>query len=188
MPRVAGRSPSRWWYLLALLLPAVGGGLAFWLGFGSLQRKVEAMPRLVVPGEDRFHLEAGEYTAYYEHRSVVKGVAYHGGEELARVLCRVQSDTDQVEVRLARSSARSRYSLGSHAGTSIFGFRVAKADDYLFACAYADGRQTPAVVIAVGGGLLGPILAIVLPVVGAALMGLAVFLIVRVRRRRALRP
>jgi hypothetical protein len=135
----AGKPPSRWYYLIAVLVPIVGCAVTFATGFGGLQKKVEAMDRFVMPGQVSLDLKQGTYTGYYEQQSVVDGKVYSGGA-LSGLRCVLRSESGE-EVPIQNSSMSSSYTLGSYAGTSIFELTPANSAQYQLACAYSEGME-----------------------------------------------
>src|SRR5687768_7729231 len=67
------KKPSRWWYLVALLLPIGGCGATAFQLFNSLPSTVGAFQRVVVPGQGTLQLDTGAYTLFWENQSRVDG-------------------------------------------------------------------------------------------------------------------
>jgi hypothetical protein len=180
-------SPSKWWYLLGVLLPVVGCGATLALGLGGLSDKVEAMQRVVVPGQATITLEAGSHTAFYETRSRVDGQSFATGDNLSGLRCNITSSSGQ-RAEISSSSSSTSYSFGSHAGVSLFDIDVEAAGDYLFACSYSEAGKTNAVVIAIGSGMMAAIIKLVIPAALFGIAGIVVLVVVYRKRKRAMRP
>lgn len=136
---------------------------------------IEAMPRLVIPGERDVELEAGEYIVYGETKSVVDGRGI--SVTSFQATCRL-TGPDGADVAMETRSSTSSYALGSYKGESMFEVDVPAAGTYHLAC---DGDTG---VIALGGGIGKTILiALGAGFVGIGL-GIAVFFLVRGRRKR----
>jgi hypothetical protein len=187
-PTSVARPPGRIWYAVVLAV-AIGG----WIGmgtviYGALGSITDRMVRLVVPGQAEFRLERpGTYTIFHESRSIVDGRVY----DLAtlsglQVLVRFRGSA----LELRRPFARSRYSLGSYSGRSLFQFEVSEPGFYQVSGVYGDGRKTPETVLAIDQGFVGTVTATVFKALAFGLggMGLAIAIltVVIVRRRRAL--
>jgi hypothetical protein len=68
-----GSSPSRYWYLIAVLVFLAGfAGMAMVL-FNQLSKLGDDLVQIVVPGERELTLEAGSYTIFHERQSIVDG-------------------------------------------------------------------------------------------------------------------
>jgi len=170
LPRTSAR-----WYLLAfvpILLGAAVAGLLFARMYGD----IEAMPRVVVPGEGDVTLSAGDHVAFLENRSVVGDVAY--ANPSFTVSCALFDATTRAPIKLASSSTHTTYSLGSYAGSSAFVFTTPHDGAYHVVC---QGDASPGV-IAFGDGIGAAIVGAIGAIFGG--IGLAIFVALRVRRRR----
>lgn len=183
-------SPSRWYYGLAALV-FIGGAVSFGL---ILIRNISGMgdklKQVVVPGKVDITLsEPGNYTIFHEHRSVVGQKVYSTEEGLSGLECALVSKATGSKINLARSSVNSRYSLGSRSGVSVFDFRIDQPGSYEFSAGYAEGRDGPEVVLAIGQGFVGNILATILGSIavlfGSILVAAAMALITYIKREKA---
>lgn len=168
--------PGKVWYLLALVPLALGIGLSVFFAF-RLAGEVEAMQRVVAPGQGQVRLEAGDHVAYFETDSVHEGVAYH--TTTFRMTCTVTDETGAV-VPAEASSTTTSYSYGSYAGKSAFDFTTPRAGTYTIACEGEGGPATVAVGTGVGGGIVG----MALSGFGGLALAVVVFFLVRRRRKR----
>jgi len=168
---------SRAWYLAALV-PIALAGLIATLAFLRLVDRIDAMPRMVVPGEHAFALPAGDHIVYAESRSHVDGVAY--ANESFAVQCSMSSDG--APVPLSSHGSRMTYALGGYAGNAIFDFTLDKPATVKLACETTDGKG----VLAVGKSFALTIVVAVVPLVLGMLAAGAAFLIVFMKRRRYL--
>ncbi|MFL5913631.1 MAG: hypothetical protein ACJ768_24105, partial [Gaiellaceae bacterium] len=86
------------------LAMAVGGLAVFWAvaslaGLAMFLTRVDSLPRAVMPGEAVLQLAAGDYTGYYESRSMVGGRVYETAE-LSALSCRLKDPSGSpVELR-----------------------------------------------------------------------------------------
>lgn len=166
----------RTWYLLALVPFAVGAALAV-VSFVRLFDNLEGMPRLVVPGERSVELDAGNYVVYGESRSIVDGTAYVSDQFSVRCALAKQ---DGTEIPLSHSSIERTYELGDHAGSGLFEFELPTRETVKLSCTTEDGK----VVLAIGRGIGGAIVAGVLSVMLGGLAAVVVFVVVFIKRRR----
>ncbi|MBK8482414.1 MAG: hypothetical protein IPL40_14815 [Proteobacteria bacterium] len=177
--------PSRWWYVAGVIL---------WLGAcftpavtlsRGMQEKVSGLQRAVFPGQHQFDFAPGKYTAFYESRSAIGGALYATGASLSGLSCGLTRD-DGSAVKLKSPTAASSYSLGGYAGASIFQFEVATKGAYRMDCAY-DGDKGQRIVISAGSGLMSSLVAPIIVAGLISLLGLGTIIVVRVKRKRALR-
>lgn len=174
--------PSGWWYLVALLLPFAGCGVSFATGFGGMADAVRGMERVVVPGEAQVELEAGDYTAYYEHKSRVDGHHFATPEGISGLECQLGGPGGE-SIPLEGASTSTEYTINGYSGSSLFSFEAPASGTYAIACSHGDDAGTR-VVLAIGQGVASSILlAIAAPLVGA-LAGLVFFVLLFLKRRR----
>jgi len=174
------KRPSAAWYLLLLVPIALCAVLTVrWVS--GMFSSIEAMPRVVVPGEGDVELSTGEHVAYIEASSVVDGVTYAAANVSVR--CTLRSADTGESVALESSSTSSSYTFGSYHGQSAYQLTIPRAGTYHLAC---DGDGGPAA-LAIGGGIFGDILFFVLSLVGLILATVAIFVVIFVLRRRSQR-
>ena len=179
------KRPSAWFYLLVFLLP-VGGCLvtatSFIKGTGGIADMVAGMHRVVVPGEANVDLDAGKYTVFYEHHSVVDGATYATGN-LNGLRCSVH-DQDGAEVTLTAPSASMTYSFGNHAGSAIWTLEAARTGTYVLSCHFDSDEGGKVVLAFLSGSFTGELLKTILPAVLGMLFGFGAFLTIFILRRR----
>ena len=179
--------PTRWYYLLALLLPvfACAGTASF--VYGNVPKLpwaleaigIENLTQVVVPGSAEIHFpEAGAYAVYYEYRSVVDGRSYSRSEYPPYMYCQLRSTSTGEAIRLAPSNVQGNV-YNSHyperAGVLFKRISIEPPGVYNFSCRYPDGRSHPKVVMAVGPNILWEFFNIALKPIAAFLCGTAAF-------------
>ena len=136
-----------------------------------------------MPGEHTLDLEPGDYTIFYEYRSVVGGRVYSTADAPLNMNVRLWRDDDGREVELSNPTGSYEYSIESRSGVSLLEFEVETAGTYRIAAEHAGGDRRQ-VVFAVGQYRLKTVLIRVGLAIAAAIaaIGLGIFLIVRVAR------
>jgi hypothetical protein len=173
----AARRPSRLWFpiagvLFAGMLACIFGAVS---GFVAVSHRVDAFPRVPVPGQSRVTLQSGGYLVYFEGP---------GSDRPARLLLRDAVTGQAVAIR-DESGATERYTIGRHSGRSVARFTITRPGRYLLA-ASPDGGPGPADV-AVGQGLGDGLVAGVLLIIGGVFCfvgGLLIVIFTVIRRRR----
>lgn len=156
----------------------VGSALAIVLmGFSQMTDSVSGLQRAVMPGRTEVTLAAGRTTIYLEHRSVVNGVPYELKPD--RILCTF-ADAQRKPLELNQVMGRTKYSYGDYAGRSVFDVSIPAPGTYTIEC-------TGSGVIAVGGGVGTWIVVAVVGGLVPGLGGLALCLVVFLKRRRQAR-
>jgi 2',3'-cyclic-nucleotide 2'-phosphodiesterase (5'-nucleotidase family) len=179
--------PSRWLYVLAALV-FVGG----WVGFAvilfmNLWGMEGKLQQVVVPGRTEITLrDAGTYTIFYEHKSVVGNKVYSTAQELSGLECAVISKATGAKVPLSVASMSGNYEFGGRAGTSVFDFNIHDPGVYELSAAYPEGQAGPEVVLAVGHdftmGLLTTIFGSLAIVFGSMLVSIVIVVVTAVKR------
>ena len=106
--------------------------------------------QVVVPGTHEIYLaEPGEYTVFYEYRSVVDNKVYSTGE-ISGMSVILKSKDDQQEVALSKPSGSTTYEVGGRAGESVLEFEIDEPGTYVFTADYSGGVGGPDVVLAIG--------------------------------------
>jgi hypothetical protein len=186
--------PSRWYYGLAGLV-FVAGWVCFALFlFKNLSGLSDKLQQVVVPGKAELTLSSpGEYTIYYEYRSVVGTKIYSTGENLSGLECRLVSKATGSEVALSRVATSSSYTLEGRTGVGVLDFTTDRPGVYELSAAYPEGREGPEVVLAVGQGFATGIittvfgaLAIVFGSMGSAIAIAVITFIKRLKAERQL--
>jgi hypothetical protein len=137
--------------------------------FKSLGSLTDALTQIVVPGQwDITLAKAGDYTVFYEYKSIVQNKVYATNESLSGIECVLTSNTTGKPVAFAPASVNSTYSVGSRAGVSVLNFSIKQPGTYEFSCGYSQGKEGSEVVLAIGQGFTGKI-------AGTVFGGLAIF-------------
>ena len=183
-------SPSRWYYLLSLVIVGLGLALFFFITYAGLSGIPDKLTQLEAPGTTEMTFrEPGKYTIFYEHKSVMGGRVYDTGENLSGLWCTMVSKETNAPVPLTQPSVSASYTVGNRAGTAVMEFNIERAGVYQLYAEYPERSDGQRVVLAVGQGVTGRIAATVvggLAVVFGSI-GLAVIIaaVTFVRRRRA---
>jgi hypothetical protein len=185
--------PSRFLYVLGALVILggfVGGG---WTCAKTVTGVGSWLTRVVVPGESELTLaEAGKYTVYYEHRSVMDGKPYSSAEanptRLQYVLTNKETGAD---VALTTPSSNETYDFGPRSGAALMVFTISEPGQYELSGRYPEGQEGPRLVLAVGRGvvkrLATAIMTVVAAVIGSILVGVGVIVVTAVMRAKAAR-
>ncbi len=154
--------PSRWYYLLAILIPffaCAGTGLTAYEIVpklpGALEDlDIESLTQVIVPGSaDVSFLKAGAYAVYYEYRSAIDGEHYSRHEYPPSMKCELRSKVTGKAVMLAPSDVKGNIYNTHYPVRAGVLYRVISIDQpgvYTFSCQYLDGRESPKSVLAVG--------------------------------------
>ncbi len=178
--------PSRWWYLVGIIVAFAGAGWSAIDRLGVVDGRVGMMHRIVIPGHATFPFVAGEYLGYYEPRSVVDGKEYATSEMFSGLLCAIRDAKEGKPIATTPAPMVSSYEVPPFAGVSIFSFVVPKAGDYQFACRRpkrAEGE--PPVVIALGTNMERSTANVLSVPAGFVAIGTAIWLVIFVLRRRS---
>lgn len=182
--------PSRWYYGVAALVVVVGVAGFAWFLFKNLSGLGESLQQVVVPGRADLELtEPGQYTVFYEYRSVVGNRVYSTERDLRGLRCALAAKESGSRVVLSRASSSSTYTLGGREGVSVFEFRVDQPGTYEFSATYGAGREGPEVVMAIGHDFTGRLLRAIFGGLGLFFgslgLGLAIFLVTLIKRSKA---
>ena len=182
--------PSRWYYLLSLLVIGCGVGLFFLILFKGLSSIPEKLTQMEAPGTSEMTFaEPGSYTIFYEHRSMIGGRVYDTGGNLSGLQCTVVSKETGAPVSLTQPSGRTSYTLGNRAGRSVLEFNIDRPGLYQVSATYPDVGDGQRVVLAVGQGVAGIITATVIgglaAIFGSILLAGMIALVIFVKRRKA---
>lgn len=185
--------PSGWYYVLAGLVLVAGISVFVVFLVNGLLGLSEGMTQMVVPGRHELKLsEAGDYTVFHEHQSVIGNKVYSTGRSgISGLQCSLRSKQTGAEIPLAPSTMNSTYSMGSRSGVSIFGFSIDSPGEYVFSAQYPPGREGPQAVLTVGHGFVRQLLTTILGglgiMFGSILAAVAITVITYVKRRKARR-
>jgi hypothetical protein len=154
--------PSRWYYVLALLLPVcacLGTGLLVYPNVPKLPGALEAvgienLTQVTVPGSAEIYFpKAGAYAVYYEYRGALDGVKYMRGKTPPSLSCQLTSKASGVDVAVTTEYIEDNdYFTRNHerAGVLIRSITIRDPGVYNFSCRYPAGRTSPPIVLAVG--------------------------------------
>lgn len=107
--------------------------------------------QVVVPGTKKIELkEPGEYSIYFEYRSVIDGKIFDTSN-INGLVCKLKNIETGEYVKLKNSSSNSSYSIKGREGRSIFNFTIDKAGIYEIDATYESGEGEEAV-LAIGKG------------------------------------
>lgn len=141
-------------YILGSVFGIIGIiGFIFFVIFLFNQIKEQAPKiRIVVPGTHEIELtEPGEYTIFYEYRSVIDSKVYMTGEALpAELLVSIYHISGNIEVDLKQPSMDNTYNIGGRAGVSLLEFDIDEPGTYMVNARYAGIIEKPDIVLAIG--------------------------------------
>jgi hypothetical protein len=179
--------PGRTWYAVAagiLLLGIAGFALVL---FTRLKDLGSGLEQVVVPGETELALDAGTYTIFHEHRSVVDGRFYSAPENVPGLRVRVVSAASGRELPVRPPGGDASYSIGGRSGVAIFSVDVPEPGRYRVSGDVPGGGGP--YVLALGSGFGRRLLTTILGAIAVALLSfvaaLTVAIVTFVRRRRA---
>jgi hypothetical protein len=183
------QKPTRWYYLLALLLPVIACGITASLIYGSVPTlpgalvtmDINNLTRVVVPGSAEISFpKAGAYAVYYEYRSIINGVNYVRDRFPPRINCHLTSKATGEDIELASPQAEGDiYSTQNHerVGVLFKSISINQPGLHTFSCSYMGGRSNPQFVLAVGPNIIWEFFNLVAKPVSAFFCGGIVFLI-----------
>ncbi|HEX2052313.1 MAG TPA: hypothetical protein VHJ78_01125 [Actinomycetota bacterium] len=183
--------PGRGRYVLAALVLVVGWAIAGMGIVGVLTGVTENLQQVVVPGEHVFTFDqAGDYTIFYEHESVVGNQTFSTGD-LNGINVAVTSLKTGESLSLDEPSTELTYSQGGRSGQSLAAFTIPEAGDYRLQAGYPEGQQANPVVLAVGSdeatNFAGPLVLLIGIGLGTSILALVLAIRTFQRRKRALR-
>ena len=184
--------PSRWYYLLGIVVIFAGVSLFVYTLFHGLFHLTDHLTQVVVPGEKDLMLQAKlRYTIFLEEQSVVDGRIYATRTNLNGLTCRVSSLTSGKKIDTHRAAMSTTYNVGGRSGRSVLEFLTEEAGTYHLTCDYQEGVQGPEAVLAVGSGvtegIFGMILKCLAAMFGGGIVGAGVLVTVYSLRERAKR-
>jgi hypothetical protein len=175
--------PSRWWYWVA---GAALAGAVVWLGLGvffGLRSFGSEFQRVPIPGQGEVSLDKpGGYTLYFEGLN---------GAEIPpfRVLLSSVDGGEEVPIRADDGASTYNWQAGGRAGRPIGTFHVDVPGRYLLQTT-GESQAIPATVAVgpgIGEGLFRPLALTVTAALTLFLGGVALMVVVAVRRHRARR-
>lgn len=148
-------NPSRWLYVIAAAIIVVGTVFFVIFLFSSLQNIAGNLTQVVVPGTKALEFtEPGDYTIFYEYKSVIGNKIYATGDDLSGLECNLVEKATGRSIALAPTTTNMTYSTGGRAGMAIFNFTIEKPGTYELSAIYIEHRTGPEVVLAVGKGFM----------------------------------
>jgi len=182
------QKPSRWYYVLALLIPiiaCVGTAFLVYSNVPELPGALEAvgvknLTQVVVPGSaDISFPKAGAYAVYYEYRSVIDGVSYTRDEYPPIMRCQLKSKATGIAVKLEPTNVKGNVYVTrnpNRAGVMYKQISIDQPGIYTFSCHYMDGRTIPKSVMAVGPNIVWEFFNIAAKPVAASIGGALAFM------------
>lgn len=106
--------------------------------------------QVVVPGRNDIRLsEAGKYTIFYEHKSVVENSVYSTSEDIPGIQVVLTTEDAGTEIPLSKRSMSSSYTIGGRSGVSLFDFTIDRPGTYEIAASYPSSIHGPQIVLAI---------------------------------------
>ncbi|MFN2215261.1 MAG: hypothetical protein ACK2UE_19490 [Anaerolineales bacterium] len=179
--------PSRWYYLLAFLLPVFACGLTGFLVFRNVPKlpgaldafDVKQLTPVIVPGSAEINFpRSGAYSIYYEYRSDIYGVRYVRAQNLPRIICQLTSKASGEEIELESTFVEGEIYTTQNkerAGVLMNNISINQPGVHEFSCRYQDGRSNPQIVLAIGPNMIWEFFNLAVKPVAAIAAGLIVF-------------
>lgn len=168
-------TPGRGPYVLAVIVLLAGGYIFADTIISSIGGASQGLVQVEAPGESEINLtEAGDYTIFYEYRSVVGGRIYSGPESAPSMEISIMEISTGSEIPVSPASFSSEYDLGSRAGRSLMQFNVERPGTYMIRSSLISDPDSE-VVLAVGHGFVEGIFGTILKglIVGFGTIALA---------------
>lgn len=181
------QKPSRWFYVLAILLPifaCLGTGLLVYLNVPELPGALEdigvkSLTQVVVPGSaDISFPQKGAYAVYYEYHSVIDWVSYAREEYPPMMRCQLISKATGESVKLESTQVKGNIYATQNPHRAAVMYRQISIDQpgiYTFSCQYTNGETIPKSVMAVGPNMIWGFLNIAAKPIAAIISGILVF-------------
>lgn len=179
--------PTRWYYLLAILLPLFACVVTTALVYrnvpklpGALEAVgIKHLTQVIVPGEAEIYFpRAGAYAVYYEYRSVMDGVEYVRAKYPPGIDCHLKSKLTGHYIALTpeyiEGNVYSTQNRGRE-GVLIKSMSIDNPGVYVFSCQYTNDRTHPEIVLAVGPNIVWEYFNVAVKPVAAILCGGFVF-------------
>ncbi|NYT02392.1 MAG: hypothetical protein GKC10_06530 [Methanosarcinales archaeon] len=178
-------------YLLALAVLLAGPLLFAVLLFSGIQDLTSGLVQVQAPGSANLSLsEAGLYTIFYEQQGVADGRDRQEEEEIPDLEIMLTSSSTGLQIPVYPASGTTSYSLGGRFGRSMMEFMIYQPGDYLLQSSRRDGQSGPRVILAVGQGMGGDIMRLVLEglllFVGSAVLAIVIIVKAHGDRRKRL--
>jgi len=179
--------PTRWYYILALIIPIIACGMTTWLVYRSIPTLpgaldavgIQNLTQVVVPGSAEITFpKAGAYAVYYEYRSVINGVKYVRDKFPSSINCHLRSKATGEDIELASPHAEGdMYTTQNQerVGVLFKSISINQPGVHIFSCQYTDGRTHPQIVLAVGPNIIWEFFNVAAKPVAAIVCGGLVF-------------
>lgn len=156
--------------------------------------------QIVVPGSSDITLpQPGEYTIFYEYRSMVDNRIYSTDQDIPGIIVNIVSKDTGDEIPLSTPSTSSTYTIGGRSGIGLFDFSIDKPGIYEISASYpaTNGQQeeqTQEIVLAVihssvmdhiFGSIMGTVAGAMAIVLVPFAAGIAFIIITFLKRRKA---
>ena len=198
--------PSRWFYVIGIVILIVGPAVSSAVLFSSVFSNVGNMAaelqstQVIVPGSGDITLQqTGKYTIFYEYRSVVGNRIYSTGEDIPGIQVNLVSKESGDEIPLSSTSVNRTYTIGSRSGIGLFDFAIDQPGTYELSASYPaiqgqQQEQSPEIVLAVihssaveklFGSIMGTVAGTLAIVFIPFAVGVAIIIITFIKRRKA---
>ena len=161
MEQQESKKPSGWWYLLGALLAAAGVAVFVVLRISSTDPDF----RLVLPGSKQIELDKGEYTLFYEYKSVFGESTFSTDATVPGIRFFVMAP-DQSGIELTVLSVNEKYKFKGREGYSVVKFTVESPGTYTVGGGYPDGPLGAIFIFALGKSSSGSVILAVISIVG----------------------
>lgn len=148
--------PSRWFYLIALGLIAVGTISGFKIVLAAINTMQGGLTRAIFPGETIVSFQTpGDYKIYYENQSEFNGRIFDTGQRVPGLSFTVVNNETQDTLALFEPSMNETYNINGRTGRLVYWFRVVKPGGYTVVGRYDNGQPHDEAVFAVGNPHIG---------------------------------
>lgn len=181
--------PSKFFYGIAGGVLVVGIVLFVIILVKGITSSVDRLNmRVLVPCSELLELnEKGDYTIYFEYRSVVDGKMVET-RDINGLKCSLMNTNTAEYIELKSTSNSSNYSLGGRKGYSVFEFSIDQPGEYEFEAIY-ENRDGEEAVLAIGKGFGSALIKTILLCIATLFVSLgtsiSIFCITLAKRRKA---
>jgi hypothetical protein len=181
--------PSRWFYVLAFLIPIFACAITSLWVYGVIPElpgaldtlAIDNLTQVTVPGSAEIHFpKAGAYAVYYENRVVIEGVRYYRDGYPPTINCQLNSKFSGKTIHLTNNHVNGvMYETEDQkrVGYMIKAFSIEDPGIHTFSCGYPDGRSDPKMVLAVGPNFVWEFFNLAVKPMAACLGGGVIFFI-----------
>ena len=151
--------PGRIWYWVAGAFGITGVVIFVVFLFTGISGMGDGLDQMLAPGEAEFSFaEPGDYTVFHEHESVFEGRYYSSPTVVSGLAVEVLSKAGGSAVEVRPASANASYALEGRESNAVFEFEIVAPGPYRVTAAYADGRGSLQVVLAIGHGFMSKLM------------------------------